>query len=858
MDSNRSRVLVAISFCDFALKVTCIPAASVQATVPLHGYGLTAAIERRFAFMPTPLWESFLSPDHEGEKHPASRQLTDRLLRLQQAVLSSVARKLDYGADYWPVVSTEMSAEGQEQLPKLHDVSDWVVTVDRNAGVEFFDSPQQSRAIYDAYLIDCVPERDDLGSLQLITSTTKADEVRDLLDATLAEMGLSSSLRNCEFLLEHLKALSGRLAIRLTSPATKSGELVALALVHASCAEQDDFQSPWAPGKQGFFVPLDDVRDLDPPRGATVVEGEEAVRADLLFVGLPNRGGLSLSFLEVKYRRHLRTAREPQLLERVTQQAESNGSRWLDWYFGENLPNVARALRRSRLVRALRFYADKAARHLLPTEIHHRILQELDKLLTQGADYRLSSAQNRGYIFCPAVTSPEPVLVSSPEDSTAIYLFGPAHLPDLSGNAKVPGPNPLDFTAGADVQEGSPEPQKTGRAEGGTPPPQASLQPSRLETGTADDIGTPPEIESDRPLPSNTVVHILLGEELPEGRSVVWDVSKDGNPHLMVVGLPGTGKTVSLINICRQLIQQQVVPIVFSYHQDIDAKLEVQLERVDLFDPSQLGFNPMQIVHPAPTSFIDNAGELRDIFAAIFPDLGDIQLDRIRQAIKRSYQESGWNAAQPPGGASNDAGQNGPGSIPEFRAFFRMLQEEAKPDRGLLARLSELDDYGVFAAAGSARSLLSAQYPTVLRIHTTQNDKVQRAFAILALYNVYKEMFRRGSQERITHAVIFDEAHRATRLRLLPTMAKECRKYGLVMIVASQEAKDFDSSLFSAIANYLLLHMTEKDARALARNVTTSNMERRIVDRLKTLDKYQALFFREGRQRPSYITLSPP
>ena len=82
---------------------------------------------------------------------------------------------------------------------------------------------------------------------------------------------------------------------------------------------------------------------------------------------------------------------------------------------------------------------------------------------------------------------------------------------------------------------------------------------------------------------------------------------------------------------------------------------------MDLFDPSQLGFNPMQIVHPTPTSFIDNAGELRDIFAAIFPDLGDIQLDRIRQAIKRSYQESGWNAAQPPGGASNDAGQNGPG-----------------------------------------------------------------------------------------------------------------------------------------------------------------------------------------------------
>ena len=256
---------LSVAFDTLAVKVTCIPAASAQATVPLHGYGLTAVIERRFAFTPTPRWESFLSPDYEGEKHPASRQLTDRLLRLHQAVLSSVARNLDYGADYWPVVRTEMSAEGQEKLTKLHNLSDCVVTIDRNAGVEFFDSPQQSRAIYDAYLIDCVPERDDLGSLQLITSTTKAEEVRDLLDATLAEMGLSSSLRNCEFLLEHLKALSGRLAIRLTSPTMKSGELVALALVHASCSNEDAFQCPWLPGKQGFFVPLDDVRDLEPP-----------------------------------------------------------------------------------------------------------------------------------------------------------------------------------------------------------------------------------------------------------------------------------------------------------------------------------------------------------------------------------------------------------------------------------------------------------------------------------------------------------------------------------------------------------------------------------------------------------------
>jgi DNA helicase HerA-like ATPase len=133
---------------------------------------------------------------------------------------------------------------------------------------------------------------------------------------------------------------------------------------------------------------------------------------------------------------------------------------------------------------------------------------------------------------------------------------------------------------------------------------------------------------------------------------------------------------------------------------------------------------------------------------------------------------------------------------------------------------------------------------------------VQRAYASFALYSIYQDMFRRGRPNRITHAVIFDEAHRAAKLKLIPTMAKECRKYGLAMIVASQEAKDFDSSLYSAIANYLILRVTDQDARTLARNVAPSEIERRTADRLKTLPKYEALFFSEGQRQPVHMRLA--
>jgi len=146
----------------------------------------------------------------------------------------------------------------------------------------------------------------------------------------------------------------------------------------------------------------------------------------------------------------------------------------------------------------------------------------------------------------------------------------------------------------------------------------------------------------------------------------------------------------------------------------------------------------------------------------------------------------------------------------------------------------------------------------VIRIHRTQNDNLQKAFASLIFYGLYKDMFRRGIQDRITHAVIFDEAHRAAKPTLIPTMAKECRKYGISLVLASQEARDFNVSLFSSIANYLVLRLTEADAKALVRNVASSDQERMLIDRIKQMERFKALYFSEAHKKPARVALLRP
>ncbi len=236
-----------------------------------------------------------------------------------------------------------------------------------------------------------------------------------------------------------------------------------------------------------------------------------------------------------------------------------------------------------------------------------------------------------------------------------------------------------------------------------------------------------------------------LGKDLLTGSDVRWPLTVKGNPHLLVAGLPGMGKTTCLLNLCQQMLESGIRPIVFSYHQDIDERLRQLVSDVRFLDFHGLDFNPLQVIdRESRMAYLDVAGAMRDIFVAIFPEIGDIQGERIRKAIKDSFIELGWN--QHDSDFKNF-------TEPTFRRFLEIFRSDPKPDRGLrtlLARLEELDDYGFFGVSETTGSLWESEQPTVIRIHATQNDNLQKAFSSLIFYGLYKDMFRRGIQDRIT------------------------------------------------------------------------------------------------------------
>jgi DNA phosphorothioation-dependent restriction protein DptH len=865
---------IALAFDTFESRV--VPDHSRKRSRPPFAFGLLSFFDREYTSNPSPLWQSTVLSSADGEKHPSDRTHTERLVRLQHLVDRCVVRSLGTKEDVLLTMQTEISPEKANTLRELHRLCDWVITLDRNAGIEYFDSPRDNKEIYDAYVIDCVPEREDLGCLQLITSTSNLEEVRNLLDGALDQMGLSRSRRNAEFLMGDLKALSGRLAIRLTGQKAPTSELIALAISHANCRQAREGDACWMALDSGILIPVDDVLDLIPFLTSKKTEQEATtsvgnVRPDLIYVTLAPRKGLQFQFVEVKYRRHLRGARTPEALEGIRRQVEPLRERWDEWYSSEENCSSFRAVRRAKLARVLRFYSEKAYRHCLSKSCYENIVDEIDRMVEKGDGYSFATIEkaDRGWIFCPEYTGLAPLEVSPADWDTRIFLFGSALLPDADFyRARPISPAALS----QDTDELSAKPDSAEKAEAGafsTPNSSdndfsrgTSAKPDEDHTEKApDDVREASHRETAAQVADSAQVKmsapdreysVCLGTDLLSGADVQWQLTVKGNPHLLVAGLPGMGKTTCLLNLCKQMLNAGVRPIVFSYHQDIDERLQNLVPVVRFLDFHGLGFNPLHVIdRDSRMAYLDVAGALRDIFTAIYPELGDIQGERIRKSIKESFTQRGWD--DPTADLTKLA-------EPAFGRFVEILRSEPKPDRGLrtlLGRLEELADYGFFNVSESMQSLWVGDQPIIIRIHTTQNDNLQKAFASLVFYGLYKDMFRRGIQERITHAVIFDEAHRAARLRLIPTMAKECRKYGISLVLASQEAKDFNISLFSAIANYLVLRMNEGDAKALVRNVASSDQERALVDKIKQMDRFKALYFCEGKKKPSPVRLLP-
>ena len=123
----------------------------------------------------------------------------------------------------------------------MHERADWVVTLDRGIGPEFYDEGVWKSTGQVRYLLDYAPDfLEGLGK-KLTVTTIHDGEVRRILSDAMRKLGIAQDSESVSRVLSHLMGVSGRLALRLLRDTTLAVEAVSLAAVMAHLERRGQF-----------------------------------------------------------------------------------------------------------------------------------------------------------------------------------------------------------------------------------------------------------------------------------------------------------------------------------------------------------------------------------------------------------------------------------------------------------------------------------------------------------------------------------------------------------------------------------------------------------------------------------------
>ena len=514
------------------------------------------------ADLKTYAWRRQLQPVACVELPPeivAASELIARLLRgIDGSHAAAVAQ-----AGRTPTLCLVLSLGDRRLLHQVHTVSNWVLTIDRHLGLEYFDSADDlERPIY---LLDFVPDFAAIDNYRLMLTTRSADEASQRLHQALESYGLEYAPdETAPRLLLALRSLSGRLAFRLLAARNRGPELLGLAMARLYLEATGDLRDL-------VVVPLDAHVELLRSSGS-------GSRADLLLVSCDHVARrVTFTVVEVKWRQSIGDGAD---YDRLTLEVETQlraSEVALRELFEDRIDEVDRAIRAKRLISLLAFYSARSVRYGLVSEGAADNLTTFVATLDQGYTLDLRSV---GLLFDLSATE---TTVDRVHDLLTFVRVGRGDIERLIGSG-APG------VAGEWVSEevwpaleGAAVSPGTGTAN----PAEARFVPETRATELDGSRLAPPE-----PLPPPSTeaarADVLLGDSDPSpqygvlgqaanGKFVALDLN--GTNTISLFGVQGGGKSYTLGVIAEMatkafphanVLPAPLATVIFHYHESQD------------------------------------------------------------------------------------------------------------------------------------------------------------------------------------------------------------------------------------------------------------------------------------------------
>ena len=377
------------------------------------------------------------------------------------------------------------------------------------------------------------------------------------------------------------------------------------------------------------------------------------------------------------------------------------------------------------------------AKETYPPEERQRWAERLQRLLdgTIRVDLRCRLVDVRLGVDDASLQSRGAIALEDDETSVQVYITQLNHKRLDALVQKAAEERPEDEESPAEERNTTPPVVEPVPAETVPEPVEQEAQPiSRAETD--EETGLQQEATEDH----SERVRAFLGTApgaYGKTRDIWFDPASPEqqlpNPHILVTGETGSGKTQATKAVLADLRQHSIPALILDFKDDYSDQTYTEIEGLQVYDPSyeSLPFNPLAPLGDPRTGRVNpsyHVHQLADIVSRIYR-LGDQQAYRFREAIKRAYEAA---------------------SIP-MRAFepspeqtyppFEVVRAQLDADRGneaLLGRLSPIFDLELFSSGIETGFASAASTSTVVRLGQLPGDETKNSvaeFFLIALYN---------------------------------------------------------------------------------------------------------------------------
>ena len=276
-----------------------------------------------------------------------------------------------------PATKLILNENESMMLSFVHEVSDWVVTFDKNMGPEFYDLPQ-GEGQEAPYLLDYIPGQERTGISSYLT-TRPTSEIEGLMKPHFKKFGINVEDELFKELLEDVRTVSSSLVMQVNSTQNKAFEVLGMTFTKRLLKKKNLLS-------EAFLIPIDLHKEL-----FENLESQKKNRADALLVNLNTESReIVFTVIEVKCRQSLTEDETDNLEEQMLAQIENTIEALKEHFekaFAES-DRLDRELKTLELANLLNFYIDRANRYNILDPEMVKEFRDFLNTLNEGYDIK--------------------------------------------------------------------------------------------------------------------------------------------------------------------------------------------------------------------------------------------------------------------------------------------------------------------------------------------------------------------------------------------------------------------------------------------------------------------------------------